>query len=173
MIPPRPKQTVAQDLLDSLLNLIRNKFYATSGDDARAFAQDRARLLKWVIFMPASWLNKRGITLPADRYKKIFSDIILEAVRHGNTSKVRYRPAWLAHVFQTHFAIHGEEYYAEGKSARALADHILLTAGSLAKAAPAAPDPIAELAAASALLARSRPQKKPRAKESSNLEFNL
>lgn len=171
MNPARPKQTVAQDLRDDLLNLIRNKFYSSSGDDAKCFAQDRSRLLAWVILAPAVWLNKRGVTFPADRYKKIFSDIILDAVRHGNTSKVSYRPAWLKHVMQSHWDHHGEEYYNEAKNARALADHALHVLGKL-KVAPE-PDPVRELAAASALLARTKPTKKPSQKQSANLEFNL
>ena len=171
MNPARPKQTVAQDLVDSLLNLLRNKFYANSGDDAKCFAQDRNRLLKWVVFMPAGWLNKRGVTLPAERYKAIFSHIVFEAVRHGNTSKVKYRPAWLKYVFQSHFKHHGEDYYNEAKSARALAEHVLLTAGKCQRVA--APDPIQELAAAAALLARTKPTKRPREKHAANLEFNL
>jgi hypothetical protein len=171
MTPPRPKQTVAQDLRDDLLNLIRNKIYSSSGEDAKSFAQDRTRLLAWVILAPAVWLNKRGVTLPADRYKKIFSDIILDAVRHGNTSKVSYRPAWLKHVIQSHWDHHGEEYYNEAKSMRSMAEHVLLVTGRL-KVAPE-PDPVRQLAEASALLARTKPTKKPCSKEQSNLEFDL
>src|SRR5215469_1781942 len=118
----RLKQTVAQDLRDDLLRLLWTKFHRDDpgGDSvvARSFAQDRDRLLKWVILWPAAWLNNRGVTLPADRYKQIFSSIILEAVRHGNTSRIKYRPAWLKTVLQSHFRIHGEEYYNEAKSAR-------------------------------------------------------
>ncbi|HEV2329201.1 MAG TPA: hypothetical protein VGY56_10475 [Verrucomicrobiae bacterium] len=162
---------MAHDLRDSLLNLIRSKFYAESGDDAICFAQDEKRLLAWVILWPAGWLNGRGVTLSAERYKKIFTDIILDAVRFGNTSKVRYRPAWLKHVMQTHFAIHGEEYYTEAKNARAQAEHALLMLGKL-QVRPEA-DPVRELAAAGALLARSKPAKRPRVKETANLEFKL
>jgi hypothetical protein len=175
MKPERPKQTVAQDLRDDLLRLLWQKFYAgdPGGDSvaAKAFAQDRTRLLAWVILWPAGWLNKKGLTLPADRYKKIFSDIILEAVRHGNTSKVQYRPAWLRYVIQSHFRIHGDDYYNEAKSARAQAEHALLMLGKL-KVAPE-PDPVRELAGAAALLTRTKPAKKAGPKQAANLEFNL
>jgi hypothetical protein len=155
MNPPRPKQSLSQELLDDLLRFVRQKFYAESGDDAKCFAQDRARLLKWAILWPASWLNNRGLTLPGDRYKQILTTILLEAVRHGNTTKVNYRPAWLKAVIQRHFAIHGEEYLAEAKSARTMAEHILLTTGKL-KVTPG-PDPVRELAAAASLLRTKRP----------------
>lgn len=167
----RPKQTVAQDLRDSLLNLVRSKFYAESGDDAKCFAQDRTRLLKWVILWPAGWLNEKGVTLPADRYKQIFSNVILEAVRHGNTSRIKYRPAWLRMVLQSHFRIHGEDYYMEAKSARSLAEHALLMVGKL-QVRPEA-DPVRQLAEAASLLARSNRPKQPSFKPAQKDQLNL
>lgn len=172
MTPVRPKQTVAHELRDDLLRQIWQKFYAPEGDPGSArFAQDRERLLKWVVLWPAGWLNSRGVTLPADRYKQIFSNIILEAVRHGNTSRIKYRPAWLKMVLQSHFRIHGEEYYTEAKSARAQAEHALLMLGQV-KTAPE-PDPVRALAEAGALLARTKPAKRTGIKPSGNLEFIL
>ena len=50
---------------------------------------------------------------------------------HGKVAKVRYRPAWLARVIQSHFAIHGEEIYKRAKSVRNLADQAVTFAGKL------------------------------------------
>lgn len=157
----RPKQSVALELRDDLLRFIWQKFYAADpgGDSvaARSFAQDRERLLAWVILWPAGWFIRRGVTVPGERYKQIFTSILLEAVRHGNTSKVKYRPAWLRYVIQSHFRIHGEDYYNEAKSARAQAEHALHVLGQI-KTVPT-PDPIRDLAAANILLAHSKRSK--------------
>lgn len=168
---PRPKQSLSQELLDDLLRFVRQKFYADSKEDAICFAQDRTRLLRWALLWPASWLNSRGVTLPGERYKQIVTTILMDAVRHGNTTKVHYRPAWLKAVIQRHFAHKGEEYLAEAKSARVMAEHILLTTGKL-KIAPA-PDPVRELAAAASLLVRANKAKQASFKPSQKEQLNL
>lgn len=171
MNPPRPKQSVSQELLDDLLRFVRQKFYADSGEDAKCFAQDRTRLLRWALLWPASWLDTRGVTLPGERYKQIVTHILMEAIRHGNTTKVKYRPAWLQAVIQRHFAMHGEEYLAEAKSARTMAEHVLLVTGKLKVAS--GPDPVRELAAAASLLVRANKAKKAQFKPSQKEQLNL
>jgi hypothetical protein len=173
--PPRPKQSVAIQLRDDLLRLLWQKFYADDPagpkEAARCFGQDRAKLLGWVILWPARFMSGKGFTVTGERYKSIFSNIIIEAVRHGNTSRLGYRPAWLKMVMQSHFKKHWEQYYDEAKGVRAQAEHALHVLGQLPRVAP--PNPVEELAAAGALLARTKPAKKPRIKEAANLEFNL
>jgi len=168
MNPARPKQTTSQELLDDLLRFVGQKFYT---DDYKAFAQDRQHLLKWVILWPAGWFNKRGVTVTGERYKKIFTDVMLNAVRHGNTNQINYRPAWLKMVIQSHFAVHGEEYYAEAKNVRNLAEHAMLVVGKAVGASQ--PDPVKELATAHALLARSKPKRKTIVKVALNMELKL
>lgn len=167
MKPQRIKQITSQELLDDLLRFVGQKFYP---DDPRAFAQDKSRLLSWVILWPASWFNKRGVSVPGNRYKQIFTEILLQAVRLGNTSRIQYRPAWLKMVVQSHFAMHGEEYYGEAKSARALAENALLMVG---KAAGRAPDPVEDLVSAHRLLITSKPKRKTVLKKVVNLELKL
>jgi hypothetical protein len=119
----RPGQITSQELRDDLLQFVRLKFYE---NDPIQFVKDQKHLLSWVILYPAGWLIGKGVTLPGERYKKILTDILLEAVRHGNTGRIRYTPAWLRQVIQSHFRAHGEEYYNEAKSARNLAEAVLL-----------------------------------------------
>ena len=158
----RPKQPTPKELTDGLLNLIRSKWYQ---GDAASFAKDRSRLLSWVVLWPASWLNSRGVTISTERYREVVSKIILNAVVFG-TEKVRYRPAWLKQVVQSHFRIHGDEIYAAAKSLRTLVENTILLAG---RPAQAAPDPIREMAAARALIQASKlPPKRP-AKEQLSL----
>lgn len=70
---------------------------------------------------------------------------------------VTYRPAWLRMVIQSHFKIHGEEYYEEAKSTRAIVEQTLLLVG---KRPTAAPDPVAQLALANQVLATRKRTKK-------------
>ena len=144
-----PQQT-SRELLDSILDLLQRKFYQ---GEAVSFVKDRSRLLAWVALWPASWLAEKGVTLPPDRYREIFTKVFLNAVAHG-TSKVTYRPAYLREVIQSHFRIHGDEIYEEAKSVRSLVENALLFADRTSVLAAAAPklDPVAELAAFKRLL---------------------
>lgn len=180
MNPPRPKQSLAVDLRDDLLWFIQQKFYPGSLEDNGrlqflAFAKDRPRLITWVILEPARFMNRKGFTVPANRYKQILTSILLEALRYGNTSKISYRPGWLKHVIQTHFNCHWEEYYAEAKSARAQADHLMHVLGKIPRVSgsPAAPDPFQELASAASLLARTKRAKKTSPKRPVNEQLTL
>ena len=135
------------DLAGELLEFIRRKFY--EGDNVQ-FSKDRRLLLEWVVLWPAAKLVEAGVTLPDDRLKEIFTDTIIQALQLGNTSGIKYRPAWLAKVIQSHFKIHWEEIYAEAKSARSLTEHNLLMVGRLPVAS--SPNSTAEMAAAARLL---------------------
>jgi len=164
----RPKQPTPKELTDDLLDFLERKFYA---GEPIEFRKDRTRLLKWAVLWPASWLNKRGVTLPADRYKDIFTSIFMDALRFG-TEKVRYRPAWLKMVIQSHFEHHGEEIYMEAKSARSLAEHVLLAAGKPASAPQ--DDSVRQLALANSLLRPARKAAKLKPVETAvNMELKL
>lgn len=170
----RLRQPVPEELRDSILSLLRSKFYRLEDGtiDAKKFAQDRRLLLAWVVLWPASWLWKRGVTIHGEAYRQIFTRVFIQAAAHA-TSKVKYRPAYLRHVIQTHFRLHGEEIYEQAKSIRSEVDHALLIAG---QARQPAPDPVAALAAAQRLVAApKRPLKARKAppQVAINLELKL
>lgn len=165
----RLAQPTPKELTDSCLNLLRNKFY--SGDE-KSFFQDRRLLLKWVVLYPASWLTGKGVTIHGDAYREIFVKVFIQAAAHV-TSKVKFRPAYLRQVIQSHFAIHGEDYYDEAKAVRNQIEQAMMIAG---QPRVAAPDPVEQLAAARQLLAvptRRKTTLKPAVKPVVNLEFNL
>lgn len=157
-------QPTPKELTDSLLDFLRHKFYQ-GPDDAKCFAQDRSRLLAWVVLWPASWLNSRGVTIAGDSYREIFFKTFLDADAH-RSDKIKYRPAWLRMVIQSHWKVHGEEYYEQAKSVRTLAERALLVIGSPAVASP---DPVRELAAARSILVAQKPRPKKAAKSQLNL----
>lgn len=148
-----PKQITSQELLDDLLGFIRRKFYQ---NNPTAFFKDRSRLLSWVVLYPASWLNRRGVTIPGPAYKTLLEKVLMDVLRYGQQSKVTYLPAYLRHVVQEHLAHHGEALYEEAKSVRNLVDHALLSAGRTSEKAP---DPVRELAQAATLLKPRKPSK--------------
>jgi hypothetical protein len=151
-------QPTPDDLVSSLLDFIRRKFY--EGHPV-PFAKDRQHLLKWVVLWPATWFNSRGVTVPPARYKEITESVLMDAIRFGQPSDtIKYLPAYLKHVLVAHFRHHGEAYYDEAKSARSLAEHAVLVAGQMV--VQRAPDAVRELAAAARLLKpRKAPSKPP------------
>ena len=149
-------QPTPLELRDDLLAFLERKFYQGHRIE---FVKDRPRLLAWVVLWPAKWLNERGVTIPATRYREIFMAVFIDSLRFGAVEKVTYFPAWLAKVIQSHFAVHGDEIYDEGKNLRAVLERTLLAAGHQVSAAP---DPVRELAQAAALLkVPKRPSKAP------------
>jgi len=172
------RQPVPEELRDSILGLLKAKFY--NGEDqaaeTKAYLQDRSRLLKWVVLWPASWLYGRGVTIHGDAYREIFNKVFLQAAANVRT-KVKYRPAYLAQVIQSYFKIHGEEVYDEAKSMGRQIDNLLQHLG---QPRTAVADPVADLARARALLAppKRAPKPalkpvKPAVKEPANMQFDL
>lgn len=154
--PVKPETLVTPEVIDSLLELIRVKFYA--GHRVQ-FAKDLHRLLSWVVLYPSEWLAARGVTvgLPLARYKEIMSAVLIEAASFCEPSKVTYFPAYLRQVIRSHFQHHGDEIYDEAKAVRNLVENAVLVAG---QARGSAPDPVAELAAAARLLTPKKRQVK-------------
>lgn len=144
------------EVRDALLELIRVKFY--QGESVQ-FAKDRRRLLEWVVFYPATWLARRGVSqgLPLARYREIMSAVLVDAASFQRATKVNYLPAYLRQVIVSHFQHHGDEIYEEAKSVRNLVEHAMLVAGTVRIATP---DPVRELAQAAAAARLLKPQKR-------------
>lgn len=134
MTQDRPKQSVPSEIKTDLLNAIRNSFYGDLPD--KRWHSDKQFILVNVVLWPASYLNDKGVTLPPARYKAIVLDVLMGIKRHGQTESVKYWPGYLKHCLQTHFRIHGEEYYEEGKALRGRLDSVLKTMGQTPTADP-------------------------------------
>lgn len=169
---PIRKQPTPEELTEYLLDLIQRKFYE---GQAVEFRKDRALLLQWVVLWPAKWLNERGVTLAVERYKAIVAEVVIEATKFS-AEKIKYRPAYLGKVIQSHFAVHGEEYYEEGKSVRVISEAALVTALATGKALTVAPKEdgaIAELAATQRILEAGRAREKAAKKQAVKEQLNL
>ena len=151
--PPR-KQATPQELRDNCLDFLQRKFYPGRPID---FAKDRPRLLAWVVLWPAKWFNERGVTVPPEQYRQIFEGVFMDGLRFGDTGNITYLPAWLAKVIQSHFAHHGEDYYAQAKKLRD--DPLLARLLANGQLPTRTEDPIRALAQAARLL-KPKPVKK-------------
>jgi len=168
MNPSRPqiKQPRSEEVRDKIMNFIRTHFYQGHNVD---FAKQRKHLLKWVVFELAVYLDSRAVTIPATRYIEIMcgdKGILMEAIRHMLVTKMNYIPAYLRQCVQSHLAVHGEEYYNEGKSLRNALDAAMKFA-KLQVVDEA--DPVRELAAASRLLSTPKRVFKPAPKDQPTL----
>lgn len=147
---PARKQPTPDDLVADLLDFLERKFYP---GHHLAFVKDKPRLLDWVVLWPATWLEKRGVTIPPAEYRSLFFQIFFDGLAHTDLEKIKYLPAWLRMVIRSHFDHHGEAIYQQAKSVRALAEHTLLTLGKMVTPTT---DPIREMAAARRLLHASK-----------------
>jgi hypothetical protein len=160
MTEPRPKQSIPQEIKTDLLNAIRGAFYGDATD--KQWHQDKHFILRTFVLWPAGYLDRRGVTLPPTRYKAVVLGVIQGIKQHGQTGAVKFWPGYLAHCLQTHFRLHGEEYYEEGKALRKNLAAVL----SHASSAPTV-DPIRLLAAHRRDLLARKPR--PKAKNSAQL----
>lgn len=148
----RSKQETPKDFVQSFLRVIRGQFCPDLSNDEW---YPHERFCKRVLTYGAAWLNKRGVTLPPERYQAIYQHIFDTIKKHGQTGEVRYWPGYLLRCVQAHFKHHGEEYYNEGKSIRAATERAMM-AFTRAQEAPRAPDPVQSMAQAHAILTARR-----------------
>jgi hypothetical protein len=114
-----------------LLEELRRRFYA--GQPVRDFHRDR-RMLLYALTWPASWLERRGLTCPAARYRALIADRLDAIAAHGDPARYgAYFPTYLLKCLQDWFDHHGEELYGELKHIRNALDRVLASASFAAK----------------------------------------
>jgi hypothetical protein len=119
--PDRPKQQIPAEIVADLMSAIRNQFYpdaALGGPAAKHWGQDSHFIKIRVVLWPATWLNKKGVTLKPERYKQIILEVLNEIKTHGQTEVVKYWPGYLAKCIQERFKHQAEQIYQEGKNLR-------------------------------------------------------
>ena len=136
----RIPQVVPETLRDEALHYIRAKFYG-SFPEAR-FYQDRALLLRFVVFWPAKWFRDKGVTISMERYRDILlhpkEGVLPIAATLGDIP--RNPVAYLGKAVENRFHHKGEQYYEEAKGLSARLDPILAVLSGMA----AKPNPEAE-----------------------------
>src|SRR4051812_36231592 len=120
---PQKKNPRSDEVQEAILGFIGRQLYPGRAVD---FAKDRPRLLGWVVWKLADYLDERAVTIPSARYIEIMltgdrpnrKGILMEAIQFGDTGNIGYLPAWLGRCVDSHLTIHGEKYYEEGKALR-------------------------------------------------------
>lgn len=150
----RPKQQLADEIVADLMRTIRNQFCPDLTD--KEWFKDHYHFTKKnVVLWPARFICGKGFTMTGERYKAILMGIFDTIKAHGDTGGVRHWQFYLLKCVQEHFKHQWEDYYAEAKSARSLAEHALLGLRR-ATAATVAPDPIEAMALAQRLASPGR-----------------
>ncbi|HEX7861819.1 MAG TPA: hypothetical protein VF773_15905 [Verrucomicrobiae bacterium] len=166
MKQPRPKQQLPAEIVADVQSAIRNQFY---GDALDRWPKDQHFIKREFTLYFASWLDKRGVSLPPHQYKQILLERLNEIKVHGNTRAIKYWPGYLKHVLQEHLKHHGEEIYEQAKSLRTLAENTLLSLGKAAT--DGSPDPVAAMAAARRDLLQARSAKRPSKTKTTQLDL--
>jgi hypothetical protein len=151
----RPKQTVPADLVNQLMILVRTQFCGNM--DAKEWGKHSHFVRRNVIMWPARFIcDKKGFTIPGERYDQIMRLIFLEIRRNMTNAPIRYWPGYLMRCVQEHWHHHWEDYYTESKASTNLTQSTLIALGRL-------PDPsdstIASIAAAHSVLSSKAKRK--------------
>jgi hypothetical protein len=126
--PPATMQRAVEGLLET----IRSRFYPAAGPldrtALRRFHRDR-RLLLYALTWPAAWLERRALTCPPGRYRRLIDERLAAIAAHGDPA--RYAPCfprYLLKCLQDFFEHHGDELYEELKHIRNALDQVLANA---------------------------------------------
>ncbi len=166
MSQERPKQQAPREIIDDILNVVRNQFCA---DMPNAEWWKAKRFTKRIVTWPAAWLDERGAALPSKRFKVIILEILNTVKLHGDTANVQFWPGYLLHCVQQHFRIHGEEYLTEAKAISSKADLAMM--GLAARDSEANDSPISALAKANEVLKPRRHPKKPAGRKPAQMDL--
>ena len=155
----RGKTEAPEAAIARLLGRINAEFYASA--DVKAWLRDEPAI-RLALLWPATWLNRRAVTLPMPRYTAILAAILDGIRRHGNLAGIKHFPSYLFHAIEQWFIHHGDELYQERKHIRNAIDLNALRAGPTHQKSP---DPIEAMAAAHRLLSSRRKPAKTAAKD--------
>lgn len=151
-----PRQIVPAELINELMILVRNQFCANmSGEE---WGKSSHFVRRNVIMWPARFIcDKKGFTLPGERYEAIMRGIFLEIRQNMTNAPIRYWPGYLMKCVQEHWQHHWEEYYSEAKAADQLAQASLVALKTLPVRSD---DTVQTIAAAHQVLAHKSAQRK-------------
>jgi hypothetical protein len=150
----RPKQETPAARVADVMRMIRGQWYADLPE--KKWFQDEAFVMRNVVLWPASWLNKRGLTLPPERYFAIIIDKLNDVKRNTAQATLKSPAGYLMRCLQDHFAHNEDAIHDEAKNFSAKVNLAL----SRATAAPVA-DHVARMGEAYEIAALGRKRKLP------------
>lgn len=131
--------TTMEQAVAELLDSIRLRFYSTpdplrgaarqsSDSPRRRFHRDR-RMLLYALTWPATWLERRGLTCPPGRYRRLIEERLAAIAAHGEPARYgAFFPRYLLKVLQDFFERHGDDLYGDLKHIRNALDQVLASA---------------------------------------------
>jgi len=128
--PPIP--ATMEQAVEALLASIRGRFYTVTDPldrtVLRRFHRDR-RMLLYALTWPATWLERRGLTCPPVRYRRLIQERLAAIAAHGDPARYEgFFPRYLLKVLQDFFERHGDELYGDLKHIRNALDQVLASA---------------------------------------------
>lgn len=153
----RPAQQTPVEIVEDLMQAIRVGFYQ---DAPKKWFADQHFIKRNIVLWPATWFQKKAVTVPAERYKEIVRALILD-IKANVRQEIKYVPAYLMKSMQDHFAMHGDEYYEEAKSIRSRAE-IALSLAQRATIEPRRADVVEAMAISRSVLIAGT-KRKPKA----------
>ncbi|MFT3831055.1 MAG: hypothetical protein QM691_15250 [Opitutaceae bacterium] len=129
-LPPVP--ATMEQVVDELLESIRGRFYTATDPlergARRRFHRDR-RMLLYALTWPATWLERRGLTCPPGRYRRLIDERLAAIAAHGDPACYgAFFPRYLLKCLQDFFARHGDDLYGDLKHIRNALDQVLASA---------------------------------------------
>jgi hypothetical protein len=106
------------EFTSEMLRELRREFYRDATE--KAFFRE-ADFLRQAIFYPANYLHERGVKALPSKYRAIVQTVVRAIKAKGNREKIHCFGVYFLHCVQEHMKHHGDEYYAEAKSPRAVA----------------------------------------------------
>lgn len=115
-VEPRAAQQTPAQMVESMMLLIHGQFYGDA--NAHTWCRDRNYIKTEVVLWPATWLKKRGMTVPASTYERLLVEKINDVKRNCAQAEFTYFPAYLAKCIKDHFQFHADELNEQAKSVR-------------------------------------------------------
>jgi hypothetical protein len=121
-----------EQAVEELLDSIRGRFYTATDPlergALRRFHRDR-RMLLYALTWPATWLERRGLTCPPGRYRRLIDERLAAIAAHGDPACYgAFFPRYLLKCLQDFFARHGDDLYGDLKHIRNALDQVLASA---------------------------------------------
>lgn len=125
-----PKQPMPEELVGSLMSLIRGQFCGNM--TPKQWGQNYHFIRRNVVLWPARFIcNVKKFTIPGPRYEQIMRKIFEDIKRKGTSDVVAFWPGYLMKCVQEHWQHNWETYYDEAKGVRNIALHALATIGKV------------------------------------------
>jgi hypothetical protein len=126
--PPKPARRgpeFAEEIVQDIMRTIRLQF-CPDMPEKEWFKNHYHFLRRNAVMWPASFMLKKGFTIPGQRYREVMFGILAEIKQHGNLAAVQHWQFYLITCVQRHFKVQWEKYWDEAKHIQSRVETALL-----------------------------------------------